>query len=417
MSIELKDEQLQNGVRLITEHNPAIKSASLGLWAKVGSRDEGDGVWGCSHFIEHLLFKGTETRTAQEISSTIENRGGNLNAFTDRDMTAYHARVMSDDLVLAADVLQDMYHKSTLRDNDIENERQVILEEIKQLEDDPASLIHELYLENIWRDSQLAHSIAGTAETIQEMSPDMIRGYYARHYGEELTVVASGRVDHEKLAQELERFAEKGLGKPVRNRVKPDHNTGRMFVNRDTGQVQLCIATEGVPYGHSEMAAQTIVSSYLGLGASSKLFQEVRERRGLVYNIYTHSQALEDVGALGVFAGTRKTNLREVTQIVLTELEAVKHGLDPTVLEEVKHKTVGHFILGSESNRQRMHQLGVSTLRSGKPRTVDEAVAKLNAVTCEDVCRIAERLFDPNKLSVTALGVSLEDSQALTGLI
>ncbi|MFH0849334.1 MAG: pitrilysin family protein, partial [Candidatus Bathyarchaeota archaeon] len=281
----------------------------------------------------------------------------------------------------------------------------------------PSSLIHELCLENIWRGSRLAHSIAGTVETIQEMSPDLIREYYTQHYRGELTVVASGLVDHEKLVQDLEKFAEKGLGKPVRNRVKPGHNPGRMFVSKDTGQVQLCIATEGAPYGHEDMAAQTIVSSYLGLGASSKLFQEVRERRGLVYNIYTYNQALEDVGAFGVFAGTRKANLREVAEIMLKELEAMKQGLDLAKLEEVKHKTVGLLILNSENNRQRMHQLGVSTLRSGRPRTVDEAVAKLNAVTGEDVCRIAEQLFDTNKLSITALGVSEEDSEALSGLI
>lgn len=417
MSIELRDELLHNGVRVITEYNPSSKSASLGLWVNVGSRDEGEATWGCSHFLEHLLFKGTEKRTAQEISSTIENRGGNLNAFTDRDMTAYHARVMADDLALAAELLQDMYHNSALRDPDIENERQVILEEIKQLEDDPSSLIHELCLENIWRGSRLAHSIAGTVETIQEMSPDLIREYYAQHYRGELTVVASGLVDHEKLVQDIEKFAEKGLDKPARNRVKPSHNPGRMLVDKDMGQVQLCIATEGAPYGHDDMATQTIISSYLGLGASSKLFQEVRERRGLVYNIYTYNQALEDVGALGVFAGTRKANLREVAEIVLKELKDVKQGLDPAKLEEVKHKTVGLLILNSENNRQRMHQLGVSTLRSGKPRTVDEAVAKLIAVTDKDVSRVAEQLFDTNKLSITALGVSEEDSEALSGLI
>jgi predicted Zn-dependent peptidase len=417
MSLKLKDELLQNGVRVITENDPSSKSASIGLWANVGSRDEGEAAWGCSHFLEHLLFKGTETRTAEDISSIIENRGGNLNAFTDRDMTAYHARIMADDLSLATEVLQDMYYNSVLRDHDIENERQVILEEIKQLEDDPSSLIHELYIENIWRGSRLAHPIAGTAETIQKMNRDLIQDYYKQRYSGELTVVASGLVDHEKLVQDVEKFTEKGLGNSTRNRVKPSHNSGRMFVSKETGQVQLCIATEGAPYGHDDMAAQTIISSYLGLGASSKLFQEVREKRGLVYNIYTHNQALEDVGAFGVFAGTRKANLRELTEIVLRELEAVKQGLDPAKLEEVKHKTMGIFILNSESNRQRMHQLGVSTLRSGKPRTVDEVVAKLNAVTGEDVCRVAEKLFDTDKLSVTALGVSEEDSETLSGLI
>ena len=416
MSLQVKDELLRNGVRLITEHNPSSKSVSLGLWVNVGSRDEGVSTWGCSHFLEHLLFKGTETRTAHEISSTIENHGGNLNAFTDRDMTAYHARVLADDATLAAEVLLDMYNNSALRNQDIENERQVILEEIRQLEDDPASLIHEICSCNIWKDSQLAHPIAGTTETIQEMSPDRIREYYEQYYGRELTVIASGYVDHEKLVHDVEKFAEKGQGKPLRNRIKPNHNPGKTLVSKDTGQVHFCLATEGVPYGHEDMAAQTIISGYLGLGSSSKLFQEIRERRGLVYNVYTYNQALEDVGALGVFAGTRKTNLREVVEIVLKEFEAVKLGLGPK-LEETKHKTVGLLILNSENTRQRMHQLGVSTLRSGEPRTVDEAVAKLNAVTDEDVCRVAEWLFDVKKLSITALGVSEEESEVLHGLI
>jgi predicted Zn-dependent peptidase len=417
MPLELKDEVLHNGVRVITEHNAAAKSTSLGLWVNAGSRDEGETQWGCSHFLEHLLFKGTGARSAKEISSLIENRGGYLNAFTDRDMTAYHARILSRDQEIATELLLDMLENSLLREPDIEMERQVILEEIKQAHDDPVTLIHDLYTENIWRGSKAAHPILGTSETISKMPVEDIRDYYNEKYAGNMIVVAAGAVDREKLVSSIENLSKKGKGKHAKDRCKPEHFSGRKYIPRDTGQVQLSISTPGQPYASKDYAVQSIISSYLGLGASSRLFQEVREKRGLVYNIYTYNQSLSDVGAFSVFAGTSKKYLGEVVEIILRELEEMKLGLDPETLETVKHKTIGLFVLGAESNRQRMHHLGVSTLRFGRPRTIEEVVSGLEAVTGEEIQRVAEDMFDSKKIAITALGVSEAEAEYIESLI
>lgn len=412
MSLELRDELLPNGVRLITEHNPASLGMSFGFWVNVGSRDEGAELEGGSHFLEHLLFKGTPIRSASEISSIIENLGGYMNAFTDRDMTTYVARTRAKDQSIATEVLSDMLQNSVLDTKDVEMERQVILEEIKRVQDDPESLIHELYTENIWKGNRAAHSITGTFDTISKMSIESIKAYYKENYGE-VIAVAAGAVDHEKMANDLTSFIQKGLGKSSKNRVKPEHLPGKNIVERDSGQVQLAIAYPGVHYGHDDGAAITILSSYLGVGSSGKLFQEVREKRGLVYSIFAYNQSLEDVGAFVVLAGTSKQNVGEVVEVTMNELETLKQGLTPDVLETVKQKTIGMFILGSESNQRRMHQIGVSTLRLDNPRTVNEIVKLLEAVTVEDIARVADRTFDINKMSLTALGMSDTDSEGL----
>ncbi len=398
---------------MITEHNSASMSQSLGLWVNVGSRDEGEGLEGGSHFLEHLLFKGTQTRSAVEISSVLENLGGYMNAFTDRDMTTYIARIRAKDQDIATEVLADMLQNSVLNLKNVEMERQVILEEIKQVQDEPASLIHELYTKNIWKGNKAAHPIAGTLNSIQKMSVDSIKDYYESHYRNGIIAVAAGNVDHEKMANHLTSFIRKGLGKPSTKRVVPVHNSGKDFIERETGQVQLAMAYPGVKYGHEDGAAITILSSYLGVGSSSRLFQEVREKRGLVYSIFAYNQSLEDVGAFVVLAGTSKQNVGEVVEVTMNELESLKQGLAPDVLETVKQKTIGMFILGSESNQRRMHQIGVSTLRLDNPRTVDEIVKLLEAVTVEDIARVADRTFNINKMSLTALGMSDVDSEGL----
>jgi predicted Zn-dependent peptidase len=234
MSLVLNDEILSNRLRVVTEENSSSKSISLGFWINVGSRDEEKKLWGGSHFLEHLLFKGTKNRTALDISSTLENLGGHLNAFTDRDMTAYYARILDRDQKVAVELLTDMIQNSMLREKDIEMERQVILEEIKQTWDDPARLIHELYPENIWRGNPLAHPIGGTQDTIKNMSTDDIREFYKRKYCGELLIVAAGAVDHEELISSLENFDEKGMGKQGKERSKPDHFPGRRYIPRKT---------------------------------------------------------------------------------------------------------------------------------------------------------------------------------------
>lgn len=413
MNTELSDTKL-GSVRVVSESQPHSKSVSIGIWVKVGSRDEPEGLWGCSHFLEHMLFKGTARRTAEVISATIEKRGGYLNAYTDRDMTTYHARVMDPDLGEAFDVLQDIAQNSVLKDADIENERQVVLEEIKQLEDDPAGLIHELSMGNVWRGSSLAHSILGTAESITNVTVDQLREYYDELYSGELIVAAAGAVDHEEFVGLVEGSVQSRRAKATHMRVTPVHRGGVIAHPRETSQVQLSVTAKGLPYGHRDAATLAVISSYLGAGASSRLFQEVREKRGLVYAIYTHNTSLEDAGVMEVYAGTRSQNVAQVVDLILEELDKVTGGLDEAVLDEEKHKALGSFILRSESNQQRVNQLGVSTLRLGRPQTVDEVVDKLRRVTNEDVVRVSGALFDRDSLSLTTLGLGEREASSLT---
>ena len=413
MNTELSDTKL-GSVRVVSESQPHSKSVSIGIWVKVGSRDEPEGLWGCSHFLEHMLFKGTARRTAEVISATIEKRGGYLNAYTDRDMTTYHARVMDRDLGEAFDVLQDIAQNSVLKDADIENERQVVLEEIKQLEDDPAGLIHELSMGNMWRGSSLAHSILGTVESITNVTVDQLREYYDELYSGELIVAAAGAVDHEEFVGLVEGSVQSRRAKATHMRVTPVHRGGVIAHPRETSQVQLSVTAKGLPYGHRDAATLAVISSYLGAGASSRLFQEVREKRGLVYAIYTHNTSLEDAGVMEVYAGTRSQNVAQVVDLILEELDKVTGGLDEAVLDEEKHKALGSFILRSESNQQRVNQLGVSTLRLGRPQTVDEVVDKLRRVTNEDVVRVSGALFDRDSLSLTTLGLGEREASSLT---
>ena len=417
MTFELRDELLSNNVRVITEQNTAFMSMSLGLFVDIGSRDEGGDLWGCSHFLEHLLFKGTKTKSSQEISSIIENRGGYLNAFTDRDMTGYHARILSNDQDIATELLSDMLENSLLRKEDIEIERQVILEEIKQTSDDPSSLIHELYAQNIWRNSSLAHPISGTFETISNMQVENIVEFYMKNYRNNLLVVAAGAVDHEKLVSNIEKYVNRGMGKSVKDRKRPEFYHGKKYIERKLGQVQLCISAPGYPYGSRNSTVQSIISSYLGLGASSKLFQEVREKRGLVYNIYTHNQNLEDVGVFNVIAGTSKEKLIEVIENIVREFEYLKQGIDNKELEIVKHKTIGLYILNSERDMHRMHHLGTSALRTGKPRSMKDVVSRLERVTVEELQRVATEMFKDNKIAITALGITENEVKDLDNLL
>ncbi|OGD45224.1 hypothetical protein A3K69_03670 [Candidatus Bathyarchaeota archaeon RBG_16_57_9] len=402
------------GVRVVSESQPHSKSVSIGIWVKVGSRDEPEELWGCSHFIEHMLFKGTARRTAEEISATIEKTGGYLNAYTDRDMTTYHARVMDRDLGKAFDVLQDIAQYPVLSDADIENERQVVLEEIKQLEDDPAGLIHELSMGNVWRGSTLAHSILGTSESIMRVTPDQLRSYFKDHYRGELVVAAAGAVDHEELVGLVQSSVQRIKVKAAVSREAPVHNGGLRIHLREASQVQLSLAARGLPYSHKDAAALAVISSYLGAGGSSRLFQEVREKRGLVYAIYTHNTSLEDTGVMEVYAGTRSQNVAQVVDLVLVELDKVTQGLDEVVLEEAKHKTLGSFVLRSESNQQRVNQLGVSTLRLGRPQTVEEVVNRLRVVTNEDIVRVSGALFERGSLTLTTLGLGEAEAADLS---
>ena len=416
-SNEVVDTRLSNGLRVVTENMPESKSTSIGFWVDVGSRDEPEPFWGCSHFIEHLLFKGTNRRSAREISTVIEERGGYLNAFTDRDMTCYHAKVLAADLPLAVDVLSDMVQNPLLRTEDIDMERKVVLSEIDSRDDDPGDLIHDLYFETAWEANGAAHPVLGEKKTLDAVDRDAVSHYFSEHYSpSDMVVIAAGRVEHDQLVNDLEKRLPSTKTKLKAGRQKPLFKPKKEHVPRASSQVQVALTSRGTAYDDEERNALQLISSYLGVGTSSKLFQEVREKRGLVYSVFSTNYSLGDAGLFTILAATQDKFVEKLLKIELSELAKLAKGLTKNNLERVKHKTVGLSIIHSESSESRMIQLGVSTLRRGSPKTLTEAIEGIRCVAGESLVKCAEDKFNVEDLSLTTLGLSRETKRRVEAL-
>lgn len=403
------DTKLSNDIRVVTEEIPGAKSVALGLWTNVGSRDEKKEFSGYSHFLEHLLFKGTTKKTSKEISTIIEAKGGYLNAFTDRDMTCFHARVLKKDMESAIDVLSDVVQNPLLRQEDIKKELQVIRSEISRRDDDPEDLIHDLCVEKAWRGNDAAHSVLGDYDHLTKLSQDSVRKYYKEHYiPANMILTATGALSHDEVVDLAEKYLNFQRQGELRTRVKPSLKPGINFIERKSSQVQISISSEGAAQGDDLKAPLTLLHSYLGLGSSSKLFQEVREKQGLVYSIYTNNYSLSDAGLFTIYAGAKEENTEKVIQTTLDELEALRNGDESMNLDEIKHKTTGLTILRSESPESRMIQLGITTLRIGKPRTINEIIEEIEGVSLATIMKTSKNIFARERLSLTILGLSKE---------
>jgi predicted Zn-dependent peptidase len=405
---ELAESRLSNGIKIITEEIKESSSASVGIWVNVGSRDEVEEYHGGTHFLEHLLFKGTVKRSAKEISRAIEDRGGYLNAFTDRDMTCFHAKVLGKDLKLALEVLSDMVQNPLLKQDDVEKERTVVLSEIDSRDDDPGDLIHDLYFESAWGENEAAHPILGEKAPLNCLTSDSIRTYFESHYlSQKIIVTGAGALKHEELVAIVEKNVT--LNKKydgVDAREEPSFKPIKRHIQRQTSQVQVALTSKGLAYGDTNRDALNLISSYLGVGASSKLFQEIREKYGLVYSIFSTVYSLNDAGVFAILAGTQDQYVEKILKIELKELDVLKKDLSERILQKIKHKTIGLFVLRSESSESRMMQLGVSTLRQGKPKTLEEIIDNINSVELESMKELAGDLFVVDRLGLTTLGLS-----------
>ncbi len=405
---ELAESRLSNGIKIITEEIKESSSASVGIWVNVGSRDEVEEYHGGTHFLEHLLFKGTVKRSAKEISRAIEDRGGYLNAFTDRDMTCFHAKVLGKDLKLALEVLSDMVQNPLLKQDDVEKERTVVLSEIDSRDDDPGDLIHDLYFESAWGENEAAHPILGEKAPLNCLTSDSIRTYFESHYlPQKIIVTGAGALKHEELVAIVEKNVT--LNKKydrVDAREEPSFKPIKRHIQRQTSQVQVALTSKGLAYGDTNRDALNLISSYLGVGASSKLFQEIREKYGLVYSIFSTVYSLNDAGVFAILAGTQDQYVEKILKIELKELDVLKKDLSERILQKIKHKTIGLFVLRSESSESRMMQLGVSTLRQGKPKTLEEIIDNINSVELESMKELAGDLFVVDRLGLTTLGLS-----------
>ncbi|HEY5359878.1 MAG TPA: pitrilysin family protein [Streptosporangiaceae bacterium] len=402
---------LPGGLRVITESLPAVRSAALGIWAGVGSRDEDRPHAGATHYLEHLLFKGTSRRSALEISAAMDAVGGELNAFTAKEYTCYYARVLDSDLPLAIDVLSDMVHSSLIAPQDVDAERGVILEEIAMNEDDPADLVHEAFSEQLFGDTPLGRPILGTVDSINSITRDRIFEHYRTRYTpDNLVVAAAGSLDHDRVV-ELVRAAFgpalTGDRQPAPPRLGGSsagdgHGTGVRLVSRPIEQANLVLGCSGLARGDDRRFALGVLNSALGGGMSSRLFQEVREKRGLAYSVYSFSSQHAETGLWGIYAGCLPAKADEVLAICREEIaKVIADGLTEEELERGKGQLRGSIVLGLEDPSSRMSRLGKSELVHPRLEPVDEVLASIEAVTGQDVRDIAATVLgQPKALAV-----------------
>jgi predicted Zn-dependent peptidase len=389
---------------------PAMRSVALGIWVDVGSRDERPNIAGASHFLEHLLFKGTKTRTARQIAESFDGVGGDLNAFTAKEYTCYYCRVSDQDLPMAVEFMSDMLQNSVIAKQDLEAERMVILEEINRQEDAPDDLIHDLFAETLWKGHPLGRPVLGTKETITSVSRDQIKRFYDRLYQpRHFVIAAAGNLEHEALCGLLEQHMVTGpkrsesLAPEVRTGGDvPRPSPGTLVRHRSTEQAHITIGTGAFSRRDPERFAFGVVNSALGGGMSSRLFQEVREKRGLVYSIYSYHSMFAETGLFTVYAGTTPSRAQQVLGIIRHQMEDIAtNGLADEELGRAKGHLKGSLVLSLEDTSGRMSRVGRSEISQGEILSVDEVLARTDAVTAEDAMRVARRVFSqPMALAV-----------------
>lgn len=409
MTVELST--LASGLRVVTETIPGALAASAGVWVGVGSRDEPAELSGVSHFLEHLLFKGTTTRSARAIAEAIDRVGGEMNAFTTKESTAYYARLPAPDLRLGLEVLGDVLTDPALRDADVESERTVILEELAADDDAPEDRAHVLAFESLFPDHPLGRETAGTRETVAAIAPEDVRAFFARWYRPPTMVVAvAGPHRHDDVVAEVERCfagaAAASADGPVRpTRVPPSPEVRALAVQRRrTEQAHLVVGFRGPDRDDPDREALDVLNHTLGGGMSSRLFEEIRERRGLAYSVFSAPSTYSDAGALSVYAGTSPGHLDEVLDLVDAELDRLmSDGVNDDELAIAVGYLTGSFVLGLEDTGARMSRLGGHVTARGHVRPVEDQIARYRAVTHADVRRVAARVLAGPR-SLTAVG-------------
>lgn len=403
---------LPGGLRVVTETMPGVRSATVGAWIGVGSRDEDASMSGASHFLEHLLFKGTPERSAMDISVALDTVGGEFNAFTAKEYTCFHARVLDADLPLAVDVLGDMVTSSVLTPDDVEAEREVILDEIAMHDDDPDDVVHNLFAEKAWEGSSLARPIAGTADSIRALTRDEIAGYYRERYQPANTVIAvAGNVEHDHVVDLVARaFARSGFladatavpAAPRRAERARQIAAGETALTRPFEQVNLVLGVSGLVRTDERRFTLGVLNAVLGGGTSSRLFQEVRERRGLAYAVYSFASHYADTGMFGVGVGCLPSRKADVLEVVRGELSLLAaRGITAEELGRGKGQLRGGLVLSMEDSGTRMSRLAKAELLYDELLGIDEVIARVDAVTAEEVQLLAKELFErPETLAV-----------------
>ncbi len=399
---------LPTGERVISEHVPGVRSISLGFWIGSGSRDETDHRAGVSHFIEHLLFKGTARHTAQEIAEVFDGLGGELNAATSRETTVVYARIPDDRLETALDVMIGMVYAPAFAE--VDSEREVVLEEIAMVEDNPQDLVHDIVAEAVFGTHPLGRPVIGRAEVISSVGLRALQSFHGAAYtADNLVVAAAGNLEHGRLVELLEAripttpASVRRRRKPIRRASAP----GLRFQRKDTEQYHVCLASPGISRQDERRFAASLLDAILGGSASSRLFQEIREKRGMAYAVYSFASQYSDAGQIGLYVGTREDNLVECLEIAARELGDVAAGnVRRGELERAKENLKGRMLLSLESTSNRMSRLGKAVVTETELLSLDELIERIEAVTADEVGALAAELLRPDRLSAAGIGPS-----------
>ncbi len=405
---EIETTTLANGVRVITEPMPHVRSVSVGVWVNSGSRRETGEQNGVTHFIEHMLFKGTTKRSAEDIARSVDSIGGNLDAFTAKELVCFNTKVLDQHLSLAFDVLADLVLHPMFRQEDIEKEKGVILEEIKMEADSPDYLVHEIFSSNFWKDHPLGKPILGTRETVKRFDSNRVRGFYSEAYApSNLIVTAAGNLTHERLVDLVRsHFEALPAGAPGPPDNAPSTHARIALRNKKAlEQVHLCLGVPSYPLPHQERFACYVLNTVLGGGMSSRLFQNIRERQGLAYAVFSELNPYRDTGCLSIYAGTSVESARKVVESIMREFRNLKESpVSDEELRRAKDHLKGSLMLSLESTASRMSNLARQEMYFSRFFTLDELIESIESVEAADVQRIAQTFFDPKQIALTVLG-------------
>lgn len=396
--------ELPNGLRVVSDTMDQVETVSLGAWVEVGARDEDADINGISHLLEHMAFKGTQRRDAKAIAEEIENVGGHLNAYTTRESTAYYAKIMKEDMPLAVDIIADILQHSVMDSTELSREQDVIVQEINQSFDTPDDVVFDYFQETAFPDQALGRPVLGTADLVRAMTPDTLLGYMGKHYSATgMVFAAAGNLDHQRLV-DLAEDAFDSLPEPTNGgHEQARYVGGDSHQTRDLEQAHVLVGLEGMAFDDPDFYAASVMSTVLGGGMSSRLFQEIREKRGMAYAIYAYLQCYTDGGLFGVYAGTDKSQVEELVPLIFAQIKEISGGLLDTEIARARAQIKAGILMSLESTSSRSEQLARQMMVFKKPLSIEDTIAKVEAVDEDAIKRVAERLL-ASPPTLTTLG-------------
>ena len=401
-----KKEYLSNGIPVVMEPLKNMRSVAIGIWVKVGSRNEALDENGISHFLEHMFFKGTHKRTAKDIAIEIDSLGGELNAFTSKENTTFYVKILDEYIEKGVELLSDIFLHSTFPEEDIEKEKRIIKEEIKMVEDTPDDYVHDLFNQTIWGDTGLGQSVLGRRETVKSFTRDDLISHIKKYYGiKDVIIACAGNFEPESLLDILN----KNLGS-LRRGSEPVKDTHPLFNSRvevfhkELSEAHVCMGVEGIPQASEERYSLSVLNTILGAGVSSRLFQEIREKRGLTYSIYSFVSSYFDTGIWGIYAGVGRKRVRELVELILEEANNLKDTLTEVELERAKNHLKGNIILGLESTGSRMNNIARQEIYYGRYYSPKEVMKEIDSIKLSQIKDIAEGMLKREGFSITVYG-------------